>query len=148
MHTYTLHAYIHIYVITYVHTCVSPCLHTCMRTHMHTVTYLFSYIHTCVHTYLHSCMHACIHTHIQIPYKYHTHTIQIPYQYHTIPYHTIQADVEDGTGGIKYSCSLVKNIQVQAVLLAFSMRFTDIGLYMPARPWIRTLDHQNGKTCN
>ena len=90
-------------------------------------------------------MHAYIHT-----YKYHTNTIHIPYKYHTntIPYHTIQADVEDGTGGIKYSCSLVKNIQVQAVLLAFSMRFTDIGLYMPARPWIRTLDHQNGKTCN
>ena len=95
--------------------------------------------------FMHACMHAYIHT-----YKYHTNTIHIPYKYHTntIPYHTIQADVEDGTGGIKYSCSLVKNIQVQAVLLAFSMRFTDIGLYMPARPWIRTLDHQNGKTCN
>ena len=42
----------------------------------------------------------------------------------------VQADVEDGTGGIKYSCSLVKSIQVKAVPLAFSMRFTDIGLYM------------------
>ena len=42
----------------------------------------------------------------------------------------VQADVEDGTGGIKCSCSLVKSIQVKAVPLAFSMRFTDIGLYM------------------
>ena len=123
-----------------------------MSTYMHAYTHAYCYIliflHTYVRAYILAFMHACIHTHIQIPYKYHTHTIQIPYQYHTIPYHTIQADVEDGTGGIKYSCSLVKNIQVQAVLLAFSMRFTDIGLYMPARPWIRTLDHQNGKTCN
>ena len=42
----------------------------------------------------------------------------------------VQADVEDGTGGIKCSCSLVKSIQVKAVPLAFSMRFTDIELYM------------------
>ena len=122
-----------------------------MSTYMHAYTHAYCYILIFLHTYvrayilefMHACMHAYIHT-----YKYHTNTIHIPYKYHTntIPYHTIQADVEDGTGGIKYSCSLVKNIQVQAVLLAFSMRFTDIGLYMPARPWIRTFDHQNGKT--
>ena len=43
----------------------------------------------------------------------------------------LQAEVEGGTGGIKYSCSLAKSIQVKAVPSAFSMRFTDIGLNMP-----------------
>ena len=46
-------------------------------------------------------------------------------------YQNVQAYVEDGTGGIKQSCSLVESIQVKAVPSAFSMRFTDIGLNMP-----------------
>ena len=33
----------------------------------------------------------------------------------SFPEMVVQADVEDGTGGIKCSCSLVKSIQVKAV---------------------------------
>ena len=53
---------------------------------------------------------------------------------------SIQADVEVGAGGIKQNCSLVESIQVKAVLSAFSMRFTDIGLY--ARPWIIKMERR------
>ena len=43
----------------------------------------------------------------------------------------VQADVEDGTGGIKCSCSLVKSIQVKAVQYAFHRHWI-----IHARPWI------------